>query len=123
MKIIFVYNAEAGFLNGMMDSVHKIVSPSTYECSLCAITHGSFTMDRTWRDYLRGLPLETVFHHRKDFRAAYPMADVALPAILLEKDGKITELVDAARLNAQTHVNGLIKALDAALAEVGAVMA
>lgn len=123
MKIIFVYNAEAGFLNGMMDSVHKIVSPSTYECSLCAITHGSFTMDRAWRDYLRGLPLETVFHHRKDFRAAYPAAEFALPAILLEKDGKVTELVDAAGLKAQSDVNGLIKALDGALANAGAVTA
>jgi hypothetical protein len=119
MKIIFVYNAEAGFLNGMMDSVHKIVSPSTYECSLCAITHGSFTMDKSWRSYLRTLPLETVFHHREDFRAAYPEADVALPAILLERDGVISTLISAEGLSRQTDVNGLIATLTGALSGSG----
>jgi hypothetical protein len=123
MKLIFVYNAEAGLLNGMMDSVHKIVSPSTYECSLCAITHGSFSMDRNWRDYLRGLPLETVFHHRKDFKATYPNAEVALPAILLARDDAISTLVDAPTLKQQTDVNTLIATLNAALAREGAVNA
>jgi hypothetical protein len=116
MKLVFVYNAEAGLLNGMMDSVHKIVSPSSYECGLCAITHGAFTMDRRWRDYLRGLGHETVFHHRKDFNHAYPDANVALPAILAERGGKLVTLVSGQEMQALNSVNDLISALDAALA-------
>ncbi|WP_232221892.1 hypothetical protein [Methanococcoides burtonii] len=39
--LIFVYNADSGLINEMKDYVHKIVSPSTYECNLCAITYGN----------------------------------------------------------------------------------
>jgi hypothetical protein len=95
MKLIFVYNAEAGFLNGMMDSFHKTLSPDTYECALCAITHGFFTMDKGWRAYLKASPMEAAFFHRKDFAQTYPNATVELPAILLDREGALTELVGA----------------------------
>jgi hypothetical protein len=119
MKLVFVYNAKAGLLAGMMDSVHKAVSPSTYACSLCAITHGSFTMDKSWREYLKTLPLEATFHHRPDFKEAYPQAKVALPAILLDRDGSLTSLLSAQELSAQTDVNALMQSLNAALAKEG----
>ncbi len=119
MKLVFVYNAKAGLLAGMMDSVHKAVSPSTYACSLCAITYGSFSMDKSWRTYLKTLPLDAVFHHRPDFKEAYPQADVALPAILLDRDGMLTSLVSAKELSGQTDVNGLMQSLNAALAKEG----
>jgi hypothetical protein len=120
VKLVFVYNAKAGLLAGMMDSVHKAVSPSTYACSLCAITYGSFTMDKDWRAYLKTLPLETVFYHRPDFRDAYPDAvDMTLPAILLDRDGVLTTLMSAQALAAQSDVNGLVAGLDAALLGAG----
>jgi len=61
MKIIFVYNADAGFMSGVMDSLHKAISPETYECALCALTYGLLTMDKTWRAYLQSLPFNAVF--------------------------------------------------------------
>jgi hypothetical protein len=123
MKLVFVYNAKAGLLAGMMDSVHKAVSPSTYECSLCAITYGSFTMDKSWREYLKTLPLDAVFHHRPDFKEAYPKADFSLPVILLEREGTLTSLLSAQELSAQTDVNALMQSLNAALAKEGLLSA
>ena len=94
--LIFVYNAQAGVFAGMLDSIHKAVSPSTYPCGLCAITHGSLTMDRRWRDWLRSLTIETRFHHRPDFRAAWPAArDWPLPLVALARDGALTPLIEA----------------------------
>ncbi len=118
-KLIFVYNAEAGLMNGMMDSLHKTISPGTYECALCAITHGFFTMDKAWRAYLKALPVEAAFFHRKDFAEAYPAADIALPAILLDRNGGLLELVAAKRMKSLTDVNALSQALDAALTAAG----
>lgn len=43
-QLIFVYNADGGTFNAIMDSAHKLFAPSTYQCSLCAITHGMLTM-------------------------------------------------------------------------------
>jgi hypothetical protein len=115
-KILFVYNAEAGFLNGMMDSLHKTVSPETYECALCSITHGMFSMDKTWRAYLKSLPHESTFYHRKDFGEAFPNAYFELPVILLQRGEKFVELVSAKQMKEASDVNSLSKALDSALA-------
>jgi hypothetical protein len=103
----------------MMDSFHKTLSPDTYECALCAITHGFFTMDKGWRAYLKALPMDAAFFHRKDFSAAFPKAQVKLPAILLDRDGVLTELVGASEMKALADVNALSAALDAALAREG----
>jgi hypothetical protein len=119
MKLLFVYNAKAGLVAGMMDSIHKAVSPDTYECSLCAITHGAFTMNKDWRAYLKTLPLPVTFHHRPDFREAYPDAKVDLPAVLLDRDGALEVVLTAADLKAAPDVNGLSAALDAALLKTG----
>jgi hypothetical protein len=120
MKIIFVYNARKGFMHGMMDTVHKTVSPDTYSCDLCAITYGAFSMNKDWRGYLTTLPLETEFRYKKDFNEAYPGNGIALPAILLDKDGKLSPLVSAEAFKQVKDVNQLASTLDAALVEAGA---
>jgi hypothetical protein len=80
-----------------MDSVHKIVSPSTYNCQLCAVTYGLTSMRRDWRVFLDGLGMELVFHHRPDFRQAFPQAaDWPLPLVAVEEGGRLRELVSAA---------------------------
>ena len=80
-----------------MDSVHKLVSPSTYPCQLCAITYGLIGMRREWRAFLDRLGMETVFHHRPDFRAAFPAAaNWPLPLIAVDTDGVLAPLVSAA---------------------------
>jgi hypothetical protein len=114
-KLVFVYNADAGFMNGMMDSLHKTISPGTYDCALCAITHGFFSMDKSWRAYLKALPIAAEFFHRKDFVAAYPNAQAVLPAILLDRDGGLSELIGAEEMKALSDVNALSSALDNAL--------
>lgn len=96
-RLIIVYNANAGIAAGVMDSVHKLVSPSTYPCQLCAVSYGLVGMRREWRAFLDGLGLETVFHHRPDFRAAFPQAaDWPLPLIAVEDAGEPHTLVSAA---------------------------
>ena len=34
-SLLIVYNADSGFFNTIAASVHKLVSPQTYECALC----------------------------------------------------------------------------------------
>ena len=124
MRLIFVYNAKAGVLNGLMDSVHKTVSPDTYECDLCAITHGFFTMDKAWRAYLKALPMEAAFYHKPDFVVAFPaQKTLALPLIALDRDGVLEQLIAADQFKTLKTVDALVAALDGALraAGVGAV--
>lgn len=113
--LIFVYNAEEGVFASLGDAVHKAVSPGTYACSLCAISYGAVRMRPEWRDHVKSLPYETRFHHRPDFRRAYPALDIALPAILLDDGSGPRVLLDDQTLNGIDDVKELIATLDAAL--------
>jgi hypothetical protein len=118
-RLVFVYNANAGLIAGALDSIHKTLSPDTYACDLCAITHGFFTMRPQWRAWLKSLPHEPEFYHRPDFRAAFPeLADEPLPLVGLAKEGRFSILLDAKALGRVTNVDDLVASLEAKLSQV-----
>ncbi len=119
-RLILVYNADSGWLHAIKDALHKIVSPTTYPCSLCALTYGPVSMRRAWRRFLAGLPLEITFHHRDDFAAAFPGLAVPLPAILLAQPGNAVPavLIGAAELDALPDLSALIGLTAARLDEM-----
>ncbi len=93
-RLILVYNANSGLITAMIHTVHKQLRPSTYPCSLCAITFGVVLMHREWRQFLNSLNCEVVIHHRDDFAKAFPdlgtggVREVGLPAILIANPGE-----------------------------------
>lgn len=116
-RLIFVYNANAGLLAGALDSVHKTLSPNTYACDLCALTHGIFTMRPQWRQWLKSLPIVPEFYHRPDFRDAYPaMAKLPLPLVAIADGADFKVLLDAEALGQIDDVGDLVQALQAKLA-------
>lgn len=107
--LMFVYNADGGIFSAVSDAVHKLLSPATYPCSLCAVSYGAVAMRPEWRAFLESLPQAKTFHHRDDFRRAYPGLNIALPAILLASAGRPPEiLVDAETLDRQPDIEALI---------------
>lgn len=116
--LIFVYNAPDGIVAAMIDAAHKLISPATYPCSLCAVTYGALAMRRDWKAYLKTLPHTMRFYHRDGFRRAFPGLDIALPAVLIDEGhAQPRVLLDAATLDAQADVPALTATLGAALAE------
>ncbi|MBC6698730.1 hypothetical protein [Hymenobacter sp. BT190] len=80
-ELLFVYNANGGPLNGLLDTLHKTLSPGTYDCALCALTYGAFTMRPEWREFLQNLPIQPTFLHRDELRAQHPeLVGQPLPA-------------------------------------------
>jgi hypothetical protein len=117
-QLIFVYNADGGTLSAIMDSAHKLFAPSTYQCSLCAITHGMLTMHKEWKDYMSNLPYETRFYHRDGFRQEWPGQNIPFPAILMaEEDGALRVLVSAQELDKQSSIAQLTAVLGRKMAE------
>ena len=51
-KIIFIYNSQSGLNNAMIDFFHKIISPKSYECNLCALTYNNWGKRKRWRKFL-----------------------------------------------------------------------
>lgn len=86
-KIVFIYNAKNGLWQAALDSIHKTVSPQTYECKLCGLTYGFFAMKKEWKEFLhsletRGFVME--FRYASDF----PELAGVLPAVLLTDSEK-----------------------------------
>lgn len=70
-KLVFVYNADSGKLNALMDSLQKVVNPSAYSCKLCELTYGAFEEKKAWRTFRGELDVETEFLHKDEFRKEY----------------------------------------------------
>ena len=99
--LVFVYNADSGLFNALSDAAHKIFSPRTYQCNLCALTHSPLGMRGEWKQFLDGLgdvPLE--FLHADELRARYGVAGVPLPAIFKRGDENVEVLIGAEAINA-----------------------
>lgn len=91
-KVIFVYNANTGLFSIVTDFAHKILSPSTYQCNLCALTYGSISMNQEWKIFIESLQIETIFLHKNKFEKQYKI-QTALPAIFIIVNGAINKII------------------------------
>jgi hypothetical protein len=111
-RLLIVYNAEAGLIAGAKDSLHKLLRPDTYPCSLCALTHGTLRMDPRWKRFLARMPIDVRVYHRSDFRERYPDLDLPLPAVLKERGREAQLLIGAEELKGIDSVDALIAAIE-----------
>jgi len=86
--MVFVYNADSGIFNTLTDIAHKIFSPSTYQCQLCALTHSYFSARASWKDFLQKSDYPLEFLHRDQFIEQFPDDSTPLPAIFLKYEQK-----------------------------------
>lgn len=117
-KLLIVYNAQSGLVTAALHALHKAFKPETYPCSLCALTYGAVSMHGKWRSFLKGLPVDTVFHHSDDFVDEYPQFITHdLPAIFLREKWKSPRvLISAEDLNAMASLDDLMDKLEKRLA-------
>lgn len=85
-RLIFVYNAKGGILNKAIDAVHKIISPTTYRCELCALTHDTVGIKRQWDDFLARLEYEKAFYYKEEWEQATAYIEAPLPVALLQRN-------------------------------------
>lgn len=90
--IIFVYNADSGPLNGIKDLIRKNLSPSTYPCSLCAVTYGNLGMRREWKQFIQSLDRGVEFLHRDELADRYGIRDISLPAAFTKRTDEHPEI-------------------------------
>ncbi|HDY68254.1 MAG TPA: hypothetical protein ENH85_10740 [Candidatus Scalindua sp.] len=110
-KMIFVYNADSGFFSTVKDLAHKIVSPSTYPCNLCAITYGNFAMKKDWKEFIKKLELPVEFLHRDEFQKGCSTDIVGFPAIFIKKDSKLNLFIAEKEINRCKNLEDLKKLL------------
>lgn len=106
-RLVFVYNADSGLFNTVTDIAHKILSPGTYACNLCALTHGHFSVREEWVEFLQTLDADCEFLHRDELASRYGIRDVELPAIFLRQADGLHPWIDAATLRACASLDEL----------------
>jgi len=108
MELIFIYNAKSGAINSLFDFSHKLVSPSTYSCSLCSITYGNFGMKKEWKVFLANFDGKVTFLYKNQLQKI-KYTPKKLPCILLKSNQEnLQEIISAAELNSFSTLSELI---------------
>ena len=103
MKLMFVYNANSGKLSAALDIAHKIISPNTYQCNLCSLTHGTFTERDVWKKFREESDTELVFYHKDEFENDFKK-QFTYPIVLKEENGELTEYIPSEKSNVSRYV-------------------
>ena len=107
LKIIFVYNANSGLLNSTFDALHKVVSPKTYQCNLCSLTHGAFTEKEEWSKFVEQSNHSFEFLYKDDFEERFNQK-FSYPCVLSQNETMLELLIDSDSLNSLNNLEDLI---------------
>lgn len=116
VKLVFVYNADSGLFNTVTDIAHKILSPKTYECNLCSITHGIFSVRENWVKFLEELDVECEFLHKDEFIKTNPEVNANYPAIFKLENNQLSVWIDDNNINKLSSVDDLRSLINKKLA-------
>jgi hypothetical protein len=81
-KLVLVYNAKSGVGNAIADSIHKFVSPETYPCQLCDLTHGYFWEKKQRSEFIHWLHIPIELYHKDEIPSKFSHVPVP-PCILV----------------------------------------
>ena len=110
MELLFIYNAKSDRLSALLDFAHKIVSPSTYACDLCKLTHGNFGEHEAWKTFKETSDIPLTFYHIDEFEKHYSKT-FTYPLILKKEDEVLNVLLDANTITGYKTTEELIEAI------------
>lgn len=110
-QLLFVYNANSGKRNALLDSMHKVFSPSTYDCNLCDITFGLVGENRIWKKFREQSKMPMSFVHKDEFTKSYASKfgyRFTFPIVLLEGNNGLEVFIPTEELNELQSAKELI---------------
>jgi hypothetical protein len=115
-RLVFVYNANSGIGNALLDGLHKTFSPATYSCNLCALTFGIFSENKKWKEFRQDAGLEMEFLHLDEFKKRFPgeqQKREAFPQVFISTEGQLTGFLSKGEINDMKNQEDLIAAVQA----------
>ena len=110
-QLIFIFNANSGFLNTVADIGHKIISPQTYTCGLCMLTHGKFSENEKWTHFLENSPVKMEFYHKDEFENHFGKK-FDYPCILSQHGSDLVMELDKDQIGKLSSVDDLISQIE-----------
>ena len=114
-QLVFVYNADSGMFNTLTDIAHKVFSPQTYECNLCAISHSFLSERSEWKEFIQDLGVECEFLHRDEFLKKYSSAEKNFPVIFELVDGELKPALSTDKINSCKSMDDLKEAINSVI--------
>ncbi len=99
IKYLFIYNAKSGTINTVLDNMHKLFAPNTFQCNLCKITFGPVKERPEWKEFREQYGEQFRFLHSDEFEDEYPDRPFTYPIILKEEEGDLEALLCAEAIN------------------------
>ncbi|MCX2719160.1 GTPase [Lentiprolixibacter aurantiacus] len=114
-ELFFIYNADSGLKNAILDGAHKVLSPATYECNLCQLTHGAFFERKVWKDFRQRHEFPMRFLHKDEFVKGYASKfghKFTYPIVLGGTNSGLEVVIGTGELNELSETEALIKLLE-----------
>lgn len=108
--IVLVYNAKNDKISKAFDVLHKMVSPSTYQCDLCKLTHGNFGATAEWKAFLNSNTVQVFY--KDNFLKTHPKHDVEsqdFPLIIYKAKDTLKVLINKEELETISDTKALIE--------------
>ena len=110
-QLVFVYNADSGMFNTLTDIAHKVFSPQTYECNLCAISHSYLSERSEWKEFIQDLGVDCEFLHRDEFLKKYSSEEKNFAVIFELQGDELKAGLSALKINACKSMDDLKEAI------------
>jgi len=113
--LLFVYNANSGMLNTIIDGAHKVLSPKTYACNLCDITYGMFAENKVWKKFRESNTLTFDFLYKDEFLQQYASKfghAYNFPIVLIKNKGDLEVFIASKELNTLKTAQELIAVIE-----------
>lgn len=111
-KLLFVYNANSGIGNIVLDIAHKLFSPETYACNLCAITFDTFSENKTWKLFRERSDIDMSFFHIDEFELKHVHSKFEYPIILEQTNTNLHTFLSKEDINKLATIEDLITTID-----------
>lgn len=98
--------------NTLTDIAHKVFSPKTYECNLCAISHSYLSERSEWKEFIAGLGVKCEFLHRDEFLKKYSFDEKTFPVIFELTNGELKLRLSAEQINSCKSMEDLKEAIN-----------
>ena len=107
--LLFVYNADSGLISAFADGISKIVSPKTYQCSLCSLTFGTALMKMPWKEFTDSLGVPVEFLHRDEFTEKYEYEGARFPSVYMKRGDRLSVFISQEEMDALESLNELME--------------
>lgn len=110
-RLIFIYNANSGLRNSLLDGAHKALRPSTYQCNLCDLTFGVINEKKAWKRFREEEDRSMEFLHKDEFNKQYASKfgyKFEFPVVLSAVNEELQLFISTKELNELENTDTLI---------------